>query len=217
MIRQQEYGAGEVVLAEGELGTGFCILESGSLEVIRDGKVISEIDMAGAIFGELSELLSLKRDAVIRAKTDSRVRHIEENIASICEKNPKVALKLMRTLGRRLYRMNRLAVRGDSQNDHLRSADELQEEDGGAAGASGLRGGAFLVHGDFRLPGASCVEHFPHFVFLFIFVAAAPHTVPRCCFNRDRKGRQTEHTRSDGNMKSMLKRIRRSMDAIFAQ
>ncbi|HAE10865.1 MAG TPA: hypothetical protein DCG39_04390 [Opitutae bacterium] len=134
MIRQQEYGAGEVVLAEGELGTGFCILESGSLEVIRDGKVISEIDMAGAIFGELSELLSLKRDAVIRAKTDSRVRHIEENIASICEKNPKVALKLMRTLGRRLYRMNRLAVRGDSQNDHLRSADELQEEDGGATG-----------------------------------------------------------------------------------
>ena len=134
MIRQQEYGAGEVVLAEGELGTGFCILESGSLEVIRDGKVISEIDMAGAIFGELSELLSLKRDAVIRAKTDSRVRHVEENIASICEKNPKVALKLMRTLGRRLYRMNRLAVRGDSQNDHLRSADELQEEDGGATG-----------------------------------------------------------------------------------
>ena len=136
MIRQQEYGAGEVVLAEGELGTGFCILESGSLEVIRDGKVISEIDMAGAIFGELSELLSLKRDAVIRAKTDSRVRHIEENIASICEKNPKVALKLMRTLGRRLYRMNRLAVRGDSQNDHLRSADESQEEDGAGAGGS---------------------------------------------------------------------------------
>ena len=137
MIRLQEYGAGEVVLAEGELGTGFCILESGSLEVIRDGKVISEIDMAGAIFGELSELLSLKRDAVIRAKTDSRVRHVEENIASICEKNPKVALKLMRTLGRRLYRMNRLAVRGDSQNDHLRSADESQEEDG--AGAGGIR------------------------------------------------------------------------------
>ena len=99
MIRLEEYNEGDVVLPEGELGRGFCILESGVLEVIRGGRILSEIDMPGAIFGELSELLSLKRDAVIRAKTPSKVRHIEESIASIVEKNPKVALKLLRTLG----------------------------------------------------------------------------------------------------------------------
>ena len=53
MIRQQQYQEGEVVLPSGELGKGFCILESGALEVIRDDKVLSEIDKAGSIFGEL--------------------------------------------------------------------------------------------------------------------------------------------------------------------
>ena len=32
MIKLQEYQEGEVVLPEGELGTGFCILESGTLK-----------------------------------------------------------------------------------------------------------------------------------------------------------------------------------------
>ena len=39
MIKLQEYKEGEVVLPEGELGKGFCILESGTLEVIRDNRV----------------------------------------------------------------------------------------------------------------------------------------------------------------------------------
>jgi DNA-binding response OmpR family regulator len=130
MIRLEEYEEGEVVLPEGELGKGFCILESGVLEVIRGGRILSEIDMPGAIFGELSELLSLKRDAVIRAKTPSKVRHIEESISSIVEKNPKVALKLLSTLGRRLYRMNRVAIRQDEEGKIFKKADQDVTDEG---------------------------------------------------------------------------------------
>jgi len=133
MIRLQEYEEGDVVLPEGELGKGFCILESGVLEVIRGGRILSEIDMAGAIFGELSELLSLKRDSVIRAKTPAKVRHVEDSIAEIVEKNPKVALKLLRTLGRRLYRMNRVAVRSDEDSSVFKKADTDGAEDPVAA------------------------------------------------------------------------------------
>ena len=122
MIRLQEYQVGEIVLPEGELGKGFCILESGTLEVIRDDRVLSEIDMKGAIFGELSEILGMKRDASIRAKTVAQVRHVEESVSDIVAKNPKVAIKLIRTLGRRLYRMNKIATRGDSENEILRKA-----------------------------------------------------------------------------------------------
>ena len=68
MIRLQEYKEGDIVLKDGELGKGFCILESGSLEVVREGRTLSEIDQPGSIFGELSEILGMKRDAVIRAK-----------------------------------------------------------------------------------------------------------------------------------------------------
>ena len=61
MIRQQKYQEGEVVLPSGELGKGFCILEEGTVEVIRDDKVISEIDVVGSIFGELRNSRNEKR------------------------------------------------------------------------------------------------------------------------------------------------------------
>lgn len=117
MIRLQEYQPGDVVLPAGELGKGFCILESGVLEVVRDSKVLSEIDMKGSIFGELSEILGLKRDANIIAKTQAKVRHVEESVADIVRKNPKVAIKLIKTLGRRLYRMNRIAAKEIQDKD----------------------------------------------------------------------------------------------------
>ena len=132
MIRQQQYKAGDVVLPSGELGKGFCILESGTLEVIRENKVLSEIDIVGSIFGELSEILGMKRDATIQAKTDATVRHVEESISEIVTKNPKVAIKLIRTLGRRLYRMNQIATRGDNENNIFKKANNSQDEDGSA-------------------------------------------------------------------------------------
>ena len=89
MIKLQEYQSGETVLPAGQLGKGFCILEEGILEVVRDGKVLSEIDTRGSIFGELSEILGLKRDADIVAKTEAKVRHVEESISDIVAKNPK--------------------------------------------------------------------------------------------------------------------------------
>ena len=124
MIRSAEYKEGEIVLTEGQLGKGFCILESGVLEVVREDKVLSEIETTGSIFGELSEILGIKRDAAIRAKTDSKVRHVEESIEVIVTKNPKVGIKLIRTLGRRLYRMNRIAAKEVANKDtHHAKAD----------------------------------------------------------------------------------------------
>ena len=117
MIKLQEYKKGEIVLPAGQIGKGFCILEEGVLEVIRDGRILSEIDRSGSIFGELSEILGLKRDAVIQAKVDSKVRHVEESIADIVSKNPKVAIKLIKTLGRRLYRMNRIAAKDKASKE----------------------------------------------------------------------------------------------------
>jgi CheY-like chemotaxis protein len=103
-----DYNEGDIILKDGEIGKGFCILEAGTVEVVRAGKTLGEIDKAGSIFGELSEILGLKRDATIRAKTAAKVRHLEESIESIVSKNPSVSVKLIKTLGKRLYRMNRL-------------------------------------------------------------------------------------------------------------
>ena len=109
MIRSVQHPDGEVILPEGELGKGFCVLESGTIEVVKGAKVLSTIGAAGSVFGELSEILGIKRDVTIRAKGDCVVRHVEENLEVIVMKNPKVAVKLIRTLGRRLNRMNEIA------------------------------------------------------------------------------------------------------------
>jgi len=109
MIRSVQHPDGEVILPEGELGKGFCVLETGTIEVVKGDKVLSTIDAPGSVFGELSEILGIKRDVTIRAKGDCVVRHVEENLEVIVMKNPKVAVKLIRTLGRRLNRMNEIA------------------------------------------------------------------------------------------------------------
>ena len=96
MIKLQEYDAGDVVLAAGEIGRGFCILEDGVLEVVRDGKVPSEIDMVGSIFGELSEILGLA-DAVIQAKSKAKSQACRGKYLRYRFQNPKVAIKLIKT------------------------------------------------------------------------------------------------------------------------
>lgn len=63
MFETKEYLEDEIILAEGELGKGFCILEDGIVEVIRNDLILNEINQKGAIFGELSEILMYKRGA----------------------------------------------------------------------------------------------------------------------------------------------------------
>jgi len=73
MYETREYKENETILREGELGQGFCILEEGVVQIIRDDKILNEIDQKGAIFGELSEILMYKRGATVRAKTATKI------------------------------------------------------------------------------------------------------------------------------------------------
>ena len=115
------FNPGDFILKEGDIGKGFYILETGELEVTRDDKVINEITLAGAMFGELSELLCNKRDASIRAKTGAKVKYFDMELSEFVEKNPKFAVKIIRNLGRRLCRMNAVAIQGNTRNDFLKN------------------------------------------------------------------------------------------------
>jgi CRP-like cAMP-binding protein len=134
MFETKEYLEDEIILAQGELGKGFCILEEGSVEIIRDDLVLNEIDQKGAIFGELSEILMYKRGAAVRAKTNARVRHYTDDLETLVEQNPKFALKLIRNLGRRLYHMNNIAIEGNAKNNIFRNASDSTAIEGQADG-----------------------------------------------------------------------------------
>lgn len=123
----KHFKPGEFILREGEVGKGFYILDNGELEVSRNEKVINEINLKGAMFGELSELLMTKRDASIRAKTDATVKFFDMGLQEFVEKNPRFAVKIIRNLGRRLCRMNAMTLRGNTRNDFLRSITSLSD------------------------------------------------------------------------------------------
>ena len=119
MKKQLSFKKNEIILKDGEIGEGFYILEEGELAVVRDGLVLNEISQKGAIFGELSGLLKYKRKASIRAKTDVKATHIEKSLESVVAQNPNFAVKLIRSLGRRLYAMNELVIEGNQRNNIL--------------------------------------------------------------------------------------------------
>ena len=119
MKKQLSFKKNDIILKDGEIGEGFYILEEGELAVVRDGLVLNEISQKGAIFGELSGLLKYKRKASIRAKTDVKATHIEKSLESVVAQNPNFAVKLIRSLGRRLYTMNELVIEGNQRNNIL--------------------------------------------------------------------------------------------------
>lgn len=127
----KHFNAGDYIIKEGEMGKGFYILELGELEVVRSEKVLNEINLKGAMFGELSELLLAKRDASIRAKTNVSVKYFDMGLNTFVEENPKFAVKMIRNLGRRLSRMNAVAIQGNTRNDILKSisASSLAEDE----------------------------------------------------------------------------------------
>ena len=125
------FNPGDFILSEGDIGKGFYILEQGELEVTRDERVINEITLPGAMFGELSELLCHKRDASIRAKTGVVVKYFDMELSQFVEENPKFAVKIIRNLGRRLCRMNAVAIQGNTRNDFLKNIASTTEAEGG--------------------------------------------------------------------------------------
>jgi CheY-like chemotaxis protein len=127
MYEIREYQENETILREGELGQGFCILEEGVVEIIRDNMILNEISLKGAIFGELSEILMYKRSATVRAKTATKIKYFENKLETLVAENPKFAVKMIRNLGRRLYHMNNLAIEGNSKNDILVDATSDNE------------------------------------------------------------------------------------------
>ena len=61
-----DFPAGHVIARQGEIGTGFFVIVSGSVRVVRDGAVVARLG-AGEFFGELSVLDRMPRNATVAA------------------------------------------------------------------------------------------------------------------------------------------------------
>ena len=120
--------AGEVLIEENSVAGALYFLARGTLEVRKDHVQLAEVAEEGAVFGEMSVLLSTVHTAAVLALTEVEV-WVAEDPELFLRENPEVALYVSRILARRLNALNRYLVDIKNQfsdmDDHLGMVDEV--------------------------------------------------------------------------------------------
>ncbi len=93
---------GHVIARQGDIGTGFFVVVTGAVRIVRDGADIAHLG-PGEFFGELSVLDGLPRTAqVIAVGPTTCLALATWDFEAVVAEQPSVALAVMRGLARRL-------------------------------------------------------------------------------------------------------------------
>ncbi len=94
---------GDTLCSEGDEPKDLYFLVSGTLDIIKGKKKISEVYKSGASIGEISFLLNTKRTATVKAKTDGQVVRVpKDKINQFLREVPSLAWGISKVLARRL-------------------------------------------------------------------------------------------------------------------
>ena len=97
-----ETPADGVILRQGEIGTGFFVVVTGSVRVVRDGETIARLG-PGEFFGELSVLDRLPRNAqVAAAEPTTSLALASWDLEAVLTEQPRIALAMLRGMAGRL-------------------------------------------------------------------------------------------------------------------
>jgi CRP/FNR family transcriptional regulator, cyclic AMP receptor protein len=97
-----EFPAERVIARQGEIGTGFFVVESGAVRVVRDGETIARLG-PGEFFGELSVLDGGPRIAHVVADAPTRCLALASwDFERVLREQPGVALSVLRVVAGRL-------------------------------------------------------------------------------------------------------------------
>ena len=99
---ETDYGAGGVIVREGEIGTGFFIVVDGRVKVVRSGTTVAHLG-PGEFFGELSVLDGGPRVAQVVAEAPTTCLAIASwDFERVLRDEPGVALAVLRVVAARL-------------------------------------------------------------------------------------------------------------------
>ena len=122
------FEAGEVLIHENSEKGALFFLVSGTVEVSKQGQLITRVRERGAMFGEMSVLLKCKHTATVTAIDQVECRIVEDPDEYLAA-HPEVTLYICRILARRLDSLNRYLVDIKTQfadrADHLGMVDEV--------------------------------------------------------------------------------------------
>jgi CRP/FNR family transcriptional regulator, cyclic AMP receptor protein len=102
MATSVDFPAGHVIARQGEIGTGFFVVVSGMVRVMRDGEVVARLG-PGEFFGELSVLDRLPRNATVAAEDDTSCLALASwDFEKVLLEHPAVTLAILRGVAARL-------------------------------------------------------------------------------------------------------------------
>jgi CRP-like cAMP-binding protein len=110
-----EHGPGDMVIQKGTPGDSLYLILSGSAKAL--GKPASRALGTGDYFGELSLLDGTPRSATVIATTELHLMKLPRQTFLGLTQDPKIALKMLRTLGSQIRRLEAQPAQGFSGNE----------------------------------------------------------------------------------------------------
>lgn len=99
---QVDFPANHVIARQGEIGTGFFVIVSGGVRVVRDGEVVAKLG-PGDFFGELSVLDRMPRNATVAAEAPTSCLALASwDFDAILLEQPALTLAILRGVAARL-------------------------------------------------------------------------------------------------------------------
>jgi CRP-like cAMP-binding protein len=100
--RERRFESGDTIVEKGERGIAFYLILDGAVEIRSDGNTLSKLG-PGEFFGEMSLLDNQPRSADVVTVQPSRVLILAAwHFAGLISANPKIAIKILQELVRRL-------------------------------------------------------------------------------------------------------------------
>jgi CRP/FNR family cyclic AMP-dependent transcriptional regulator len=109
---ERKFQTGDIILGKGEGGVGFYLIMDGSVDIKSDSKTLAKLG-PGQFFGEMAVLDNQPRSADVIAAEPSRCFVISEwSFKALISQNPRIALKMLQELVRRLRDANKSQNQG---------------------------------------------------------------------------------------------------------
>jgi CRP-like cAMP-binding protein len=97
-----DFPPGHVIARQGEIGTGFFVIVSGGVRVVRDGNVVARLG-PGEFFGELSVLDRMPRNATVAAEAPTSCLALASwDFEKVLLEEPALTLAILRGVAMRL-------------------------------------------------------------------------------------------------------------------
>ncbi len=97
-----DFPVGHVIARQGEIGTGFFVVITGSVRVVRGGDVVARLG-AGEFFGELSVLDRMPRNASVVAEVPTTCLALASwDFEKVLLEQPTLTLSILRGVAMRL-------------------------------------------------------------------------------------------------------------------